>query len=151
MIAVLTKGIFGSFLHNIWIKIAIANLFFVIAFNTMGWIRIPQVYLNNMKLQSKSSLVLFGFLTGFTLSPCTMPVLAIVLAFSSQSSLLIGSLMLWVYSWGFFSILLLVALFGAEFKKKIPKSGPWLRKIEWALFILCLGIGEWFLLTSGGF
>ena len=147
----LSKGIFGSFLQSVWVKIAIANVFFMIALNTMGWFRLPQVYVNNLKVNSKGALVLYGFLTGFTMSPCTLPVLSLVLAFAAQNSLIVGASLLWVYAWGFFSLLFLVAIFGTNFKNKMPKSGPWLRKVEVVLFVLCFGIGEWFLIASGGF
>lgn len=150
IIAVLSKGIFGDVLQTVWLKIVIANVFFFIALNAMGWIHLPK-FSKQVKIHSKPSLIIFGILTGLTMSPCTLPVLAIVLAFASQTNIVIGGLLLWFYSWGFFLLLLLVAIFGKELMQKLPKSGPWLQKIEIGIALLCFSIGQWILLQSGGF
>lgn len=149
IIAVLGGGFFGSISQSLWVKILIANIFFLIALNTMGWIQLPQFHKNGKPTQSKWSLLGFGYFTGFSLSPCTLPALAVVLAFASQTNLVMGSILLWAYAWGFFTLLLLLGLFGLSFKNKLPKSGPWLRRIEWLLFVICMAIGEWILLSIG--
>lgn len=149
-IAVATGGIFGSFLQYPIIKIVIANIFFLLAFNSVGWLALPQKHMQKMNIGSPVSLIIFGFLTGLTMSPCTLPVMAIILAYASTQSLFNGMLLMWVYAWGFFSVLLLIALFGESAKTKLPKSGKWLNIIKWAMFALCLGVGQWFLMQAGG-
>ncbi|MBT5855727.1 hypothetical protein HOH87_03730 [bacterium] len=148
-VAVLSGSIFGSILQATWIKIVIANVFFYIAFSAKGWMRLPQVQFKHQSVNSVLSVVGIGFVTGATMSPCTLPVLAIVLAYASQQSLVMGMFLLWVYAMGFFIILMAIALFGASFKDRLPQSGPWLKRVETVLFILAMAIGEWFLMQAG--
>lgn len=150
-LSVLSGQLFGSILQNLWVKIFVGNIFLLIAFNTFGWIRLPQLNLQGKKIESRLSLLSLGIVTGLTLSPCTLPVLAIVLAYASTTSLMIGMLLLWAYAWGFFMILLLIGIFGNRFKNTLPKSGQWLNRVETALGLLCLGIGEYFIFQAGYF
>ncbi|MDA1354325.1 MAG: sulfite exporter TauE/SafE family protein [bacterium] len=149
-IAVASGGIFGSFLQYPWIKIAVANVFFLLAFNSVGWLTLPQKHIQKAKINSPFSLIIFGALTGLTMSPCTLPILAIILAYAATQSLINGMLLLWVYAWGFFAILLLIAFFGESAKTKLPKSGNWLSVTKWAMFALCFAVGQWFLMQAGG-
>lgn len=149
IVAVLSGGIFGSFFQTIWVKIFIANLFMLIGFNTMGWVRLPQVHFQRRQLHSMFSVFTLGFVSGFTLSPCTLPLLSVVLSFAAGKSVLMGAFLLWVYAWGFFTILLLLGLFGNRFRNRLPKSGNWLRGVELVLFLLCLAVAEYFLIQAG--
>lgn len=150
LIAVLTGSIFGSFNQNPWLRVLLANLFIVIGFNTMGWVKLPEVRAGGMqKANSMISIFILGILSGFTLSPCTLPVLSVVLVYASTKSILVGCLMLFLYAWGYNTILLLIGFFGNAFRARLPKSGGWLHMVEIAIFLLCLGIAEWLLVQAG--
>ena len=150
LIAVLTGSIFGSFNQNPWIRLVLANVFIIIGFNTMGWIKLPQFQANTQQpINSVASIFLLGLFSGFTLSPCTLPVLSVILLFAANKGLLMGALMLWCYAWGYNTLLLFIGLFGNTFRTKIPKSGNWLHTVEFVIFLLCLAIGEWLLIQAG--
>jgi len=151
LIAVMTGAIFGSFNQSPWMRVLLANLFLVIGLNTMGWVRLPEFRAGNLqKINSIASIFLLGIFSGFTLSPCTLPVLSVILVYAASKGLITGILMLFLYAWGYNTILLLIGFFGNAFRSRLPKNGSWLHIVEWIIFLLCLGIAEWLLFQAGG-
>ena len=150
LIAVLTGSIFGSFNQSPWLRVLLANLFLVIGLNTMGWVRFPEFRAGTkQRANSVASIFLLGIFAGFTLSPCTLPVLSVILVYAASKGLVTGVLMLFMYAWGYNTLLLLIGLFGNTFRSRLPKSGNWLHIVEVLIFLLCLGIAEWLLVQSG--
>lgn len=148
IIAVATNSMFGSVTQNIWFKIIIANIFIGIGLNTLGALRLPTFHMNTQANGSKLSIFSMGIAAGLSLSPCTLPVLAIVLQYASKTSLLIGSLLLWSYAWGFMTLLLLVSILGQNVMSRILKKRKFLKVMDWLLTIICFGVAEWILLNA---
>ncbi len=150
LIAILTGSIFGSFNQSPWLRILLANLFLVIGLNTMGWVKLPEIRAGSLhKVNSVTSIFLLGIFSGFTLSPCTLPVLSVILVYAASKGLATGVLMLFLYAWGYNTILLLIGFFGNAFRNRLPKNGNWLHGVEILIFILCLGIAEWLFVQAG--
>ncbi len=150
LIAVLTGSIFGSFNQNPWMRLILANVFIVIALNTMGWISLPSIRSGGaQKANSILSVFILGIVSGFSLSPCTLPVLSVILLYAANKGLLIGSLMLFLYAWGYNTLLLLIGFFGNSFRTILPKSGKWLHAYEIAVALMCLILAQWLIIQAG--
>lgn len=149
IISVLTQSIFGSVTQHILFKIIMANLFILIGLNTLGAISMPQFILPNRDSSSYIGLYFMGIAAGATLSPCTIPILAIVLTFAAQTNLYLGSLMMFMYSWGFMTLILLLTVFGNSTFNRFLKNRNHLHLMDKLLALLCFIVAEWILINIG--
>lgn len=94
-------------------------------------IRIPVLHMKNV--HSKSGwfgALLIGFIAGLILSPCTAPVLFILLGFvATTRQAFYGGLLMFLFAFGMGTLLILVGTF-AGFVKTLPKSGEWMNTIK---------------------
>ena len=81
--------------------------------------------------------------------PCTTPVLGSLLAYTASSqSLVMGGLLLFVFSLGMGALLLGVGTF-SSFLASIPRSGVWMVKIKKAMGLLMLAMAQYFFIKAG--
>jgi cytochrome c-type biogenesis protein len=148
VVAILTRSMFGALTQHILFKIVVANLFILLGLNTLGVVYIPQFNMGSKPTQSYVGLFSMGLAAGLSLSPCTLPILAIVLHFAAQTSLLIGSIMMWVYACGFMTIIILLSIFGSKAFSSLLKKRGFLPLMDKVLAILCFAVAEWMLLGA---
>ncbi len=149
VVAVLSQSIFGAITQHILFKIFAANLFIFIGLSTLGVVSLPQINFGKKNYQSLWGLFFVGMTTGLSLSPCTLTILVVILGFAARTSLLVGSLMMWMYAWGFMTLILLLTVFGRKGLDKILSNKRYTHIMDKVLAILCFGVAEWLLLMAG--
>lgn len=89
-----------------------------------------------------------GLSSGFLLGPCTAPVLAVILGVvAAKQNLLFGGSLLFVFSFGVGTLLLLVGTF-TGILAGLPKSGIWMVRVKRASGIVMLAAGAYFLYSA---
>lgn len=149
IIAVLTHSMFGALTQNFLFRIVMANIFILIGLNSLGAIHIRFFQFHSKNTQSYLGVFVMGASAGLTLSPCTLPILAIVLSIASTQSLVLGAAMMWSYAWGVMSLILVALFFGKQVFSKWFSSKRWLKYMDTVLAVLCFAVAEWILVTSG--
>ncbi len=153
IIAATSGLIFGALSTNPWLYFLVGNSCLIFGAWMLDWIRLPHVGLfkNHRWSKNKSYLTVFliGSASGLVAAPCTAPVLALLLGYvASTGNIIQGGLMLFSFSYGMGSILILLGTF-AGFANTIPKPGVWMIRIKQTLAMLMILGGEYFLIKMG--
>jgi thiol:disulfide interchange protein DsbD len=91
---------------------------------------------------------LVGLTSGFLLGPCTAPVLAVILAVvAARQSVLLGGSLLFVFSLGVGTLLILVGTFTGVLAG-MPKSGSWMVAVKRISGVVMLAAGAYFLYSA---
>jgi cytochrome c-type biogenesis protein len=91
---------------------------------------------------------MIGVTSGFILGPCTAPVLAVILGVvAARQSIFFGGSLLFVFSLGVGSLLVLVGTF-AGILASLPKSGAWMTGVKKLSGIVMLAAGAYFLYSA---
>jgi thiol:disulfide interchange protein DsbD len=91
---------------------------------------------------------LVGATSGLVLGPCTTPVLAVVLGVvATKQNMLFGGSLLFVFSLGMGSLLMLVGTFTGLIAS-MPKSGAWMNAVKKFSGIVMLAVGAYFLYSA---
>jgi len=155
-IASLTGMMFGQIQSSPWTYLIVGNIILLLGLSMLGLyeLRLPQfLQRKGTKKRKKgfSGAFLLGLTSGFIAAPCTAPVLGVILAYvASQQNLLFGTLLLFVYSLGMGTLLIVLGTF-AGFLTSLPKSGKWMVLIRNGLGWLMLAMAEYFLIQAGRF
>jgi len=89
-----------------------------------------------------------GLTSGFVLGPCAAPVLIGILGIvAAGQSVLFGGSLLFVFSLGVGTLLLLVGTF-AGILTGLPKSGPWMVAVQRSSGVVMLAVGAYFLYSA---
>jgi len=89
-----------------------------------------------------------GVTSGFILGPCTAPVLAVILGVvAARQNVFFGGSLLFVFSLGVGSLLVLVGTF-AGILASLPKSGAWMTGVKKLSGIVMLAAGAYFLYSA---
>lgn len=89
-----------------------------------------------------------GLTSGFLLGPCTAPVLAVILGVvAAERSVLFGGTLLFVFSFGVGSLLILVGTF-TGILAGLPKSGAWMAAVKKGSGTVMLAVGIYFLYSA---
>lgn len=92
---------------------------------------------------------LFGASSGLIASPCTTPVLTVILSFiATERSVLFGTALMMAFAMGLGTILIAVGTFTGALKL-LPRSGKWLHSIKLVAGFLILGLGQYFIFKAG--
>ncbi len=149
--ASLTGIFFGRIATDPWTLFIFGNICFLLAFWMMEWINIPG-FSSSRGVQKRGYLgsFLIGILSGLVIAPCTSPVLAGLLIYIANSrDVLLGGLMLFTFSLGMTTLLLLIGTFSG-IAKQLPRPGKWMVWIKRGLALLLFGYGEYFIIKAGG-
>jgi thiol:disulfide interchange protein DsbD len=93
--------------------------------------------------------LLLGAVSGIVIGPCTAPVLAVILGYvATQTNLIFGISLLFVFSLGMGTLLIIVGTFTGLITA-LPRSGNWMNKINRVFGLVLIGAGEYFLYTAG--
>lgn len=111
----------------------------------------PLVLAMNRRIQRRGliSAFLVGAVSGVVIGPCTTPVLGVVLTFvGAHHDPVFGFTLMFTFALGMGLLLLLAGTF-AGLLSALPRSGPWMVRIQrtfgWGMVIL----GEYFLVNAG--
>lgn len=90
-----------------------------------------------------------GFASGFVAGPCTAPVLAALLGYAAtQGNPVFGFLLLFVFSFGLGTLLILVGTF-SSILGAIPKSGVWMARMKTLMGLVMLATADYFIYRAG--
>jgi len=93
--------------------------------------------------------LVIGIFSGLVATPCTAPVLGVILAFvAAKQNLFFGISLLFVFALGMGLLLVLVGT-SAGALAGLPKSGKWMVFIKKAFGVVLIAIGEYFLVLTG--
>ncbi|MCP4134395.1 MAG: cytochrome C biogenesis protein [bacterium] len=92
---------------------------------------------------------LIGMASGLVVAPCTAPSLGMLLAYvSTTQNLLMGALLLFVFSLGMGTLLVVVGTFSGALSV-LPKSGQWMVRIKKGMAVVMILMGEYFIFKAG--
>lgn len=91
---------------------------------------------------------MIGLTSGFLLGPCTAPVLAVILGVvAAKQSVFFGGSLLFVFSFGVGTLLVLVGAF-TGLLAGLPKSGAWMAAVKKVSGVVMLAAGAYFLYSA---
>ena len=152
--AALTGRLFGVGLTNPVVYFLVGNFWILLALSMLGVFSLPNIKLfsgPNKSPDSHGMLSAFivGLLAGLVVSPCTAPVLAVILAHvAAKKDLVYGCSLLFTYAFGMGAVLIALGAF-TGLLVSMPKAGPWLEKIKKGFGWILLFGGEYFLIMAG--
>ncbi|MEW5945545.1 MAG: cytochrome c biogenesis protein CcdA [bacterium] len=152
--AALTGRLFGSAAASPWALFLVANVCVLMGLNMLEVFELPLPgFLRGADPVKKrgtfAAAFAVGLLAGLVASPCTAPVLLVLLAFvAERRNLVFGVSALFAFALGMGLLLIVVGTSSAALAS-LPKSGGWTVKVKktfgWAL----IAIGEYFLVRTG--
>lgn len=150
--AMLSGKAFGQFQNQPLVYLAVANLLIVFALVMLDVIPLPNFGLTVPHPPDKRNfLTIFaaGLVSGVVVGPCTAPILGTLLLYvASKQNLWHGVSLLFVFSYGVGTSLILVGTF-SSLLARLPKSGIWLLRVKQASGALLLLAAEYFLIQAG--
>ncbi|MEJ5299439.1 MAG: cytochrome c biogenesis protein CcdA [Thermodesulforhabdaceae bacterium] len=153
VVAILSGKVFGFWAGSKWLYIFVGNVCLVAAFVMLEWIKLPNFF--NRSLVSVSSreglsgAFFMGAASALVMGPCTTPIFGAVLSAATVSeNPLQGMLIIFSFSLG---IGLPILVFGTftGFMASLPKSGPWLVKVQKICGIVMLALAQYFFVKAG--
>lgn len=151
VLAALTGNLFGNALSNKYVLIGMVLLFFTMALSMWGVfeLQVPAFIRNKFGVgqtrQGYFGVFMMGLFAGIVASPCVGPVLVSILSYvSTTKNAALGFGLLFTYAIGLGLIFIAIGLFG-QFLSLLPRSGAWMNKIKFALGLLMLLTGIYYL------
>jgi cytochrome c-type biogenesis protein len=148
--AAATGRFFGTINTSPWTFLVVGNIILLLGLGMLDVIRMPSL-VPKMGANAKGAPGVFivGMVSGLVAGPCTAPVLGSLLAYvASTGDLLLGASLLFVFSFGMGTILLVIGTFSGILTS-IPRSGNWMVIIKKVMGFLMIGLAEYFLIRSG--
>lgn len=152
--AALSGRIFGQATTSPWTYLLVGNICLFLGLSILGvfHVPIPKFLMGHrMPTQRKGILPSFlvGLSSGLVVGPCTAPILAVLLAYvGSKGNIIFGFTLLFTFAMGMGMLLLLIGTF-AGIMARLPRSGPWLTRIEKFMGWTLIFVGEYFIFTAG--
>ena len=151
LFASLTGRIFGSWIANPLIDIAVGGIivFFGISLTGAVKLRLPN-FIKFRRIEGRGYLTSFflGITSALVVTPCTTPILGTILAhIAGKKNAAYGTVLLFVYSLGIGFIFMLAGTF-SSLLSSLPKCGKWMVWVQrvCALILIILGI---YFITDG--
>jgi cytochrome c-type biogenesis protein len=154
VVAVATGSLFGSVSANPWVLFAVANICILFGLSMLDVFALNIPLLNRLQASrpkggSLLGVFALGVVFGLVASPCTAPVLGVLLAFvATTHSYVYGSSLMFTYAMGVGLLLVLVGT-GAGLLQRMPKAGVWMERVKRVFGWLMLAMGEYFLIQMG--
>jgi len=148
--AAATGRFFGSINSSPWTFLVVGNIFLLFGLGMLDVMQLPTFAgkFTNKRL-GIAGIFLAGISSALVAGPCTTPVLGSLLAYTASSqSLIMGGLLLFVFSLGMGALLLGVGTF-SSFLASIPRSGAWMVKIKKTMGLLMLAMAQYFFIKAG--
>jgi cytochrome c-type biogenesis protein len=153
LFAAMTGKLFGSVQSSPWTQGLLGLLFVFMALAMLDVFQISLEQYLPRSVTSRRNSGLFGsFVIGVTsgliLGPCTTPVLAVILGVvAARQDALFGASLLFVFSLGMGTLLILVGTF-TGLLAGLPKSGAWMINVKKISGVVMLAIGLYFLYSA---
>jgi len=155
-VAALSGKLFGQMQTSPWTYLIMANLCIFMGLAMLDVFTIslpvPQKLLRWTDGSNKKgffSSFLIGAASGTIMSPCTAPILGVLLGYVAlRNNLMLGISLLFVFAFGMGTLLIIAGTF-AGFIAALPRSGSWMAKIPRVFGLILIGAGEYFLYTAG--
>jgi thiol:disulfide interchange protein DsbD len=154
MLAVATGSLFGSLSSNPWVLLVIANICILFGLSMLDVFMINIPFLSSLSGAKPKGGGFFGvfalgILFGLVASPCTAPVLGVILAFVATShSYIFGASLLFTYAIGVGLLLIVIGTFAGALSH-LPKSGKWMIAVKKIFGYIMIAMGEYFLIQMG--
>jgi thiol:disulfide interchange protein DsbD len=148
--AAATGRFFGSINSSPWTFLVVGTVFLLFGLGMLDVVQLPTFAgkFTNKRL-GVAGIFLAGVSSALVAGPCTTPVLGSLLAYTASSqSLIMGGLLLFVFSLGMGALLLGVGTF-SSFLASIPRSGVWMVKIKKTMGLLMLAMAQYFFIKAG--
>lgn len=155
-IAGLTGSFFGALQTNPWMNIIMANIFILMGLSMLDvfFLPLPNIFRSQLftpKRRGYVGALLLGIASGLIMSPCSAPVLAVLLSYvAAKQNIILGMSLLFVFAFGMGTLLIILGTF-TGLLASIPRSGPWLVRIQKSLGVIFIAMGEYFLVHAGTF
>ena len=150
VLAALTGAIFGQALQNKWVVGSLVGLFVLMALSMWGAfeLQVPAFIRNRFgtgKSKGYTGAFFMGMVAGIVASPCVGPVLVSILSFvSTTQNAVLGFSLLFTYAIGLGLIFIAIG-FSSNILKKLPRSGPWMEFIKFALGLMMICVALYYL------
>jgi cytochrome c-type biogenesis protein len=148
--AAATGRFFGSINSSPWTFLVVGNVLLLFGLGMLDVMQLPTFAgkFTNKRL-GIAGIFLAGVSSALVAGPCTTPVLGSLLAYTASSqSLIMGGLLLFVFSLGMGALLLGVGTF-SSFLASMPRSGAWMVKIKKTMGLLMLAMAQYFFIKAG--
>ncbi len=145
-----TGRFFGTINSSPWVYLLVGNLVLVFALGMLDVFSLPTFAGRfGARQRGLGGIFLAGVGSALVAGPCTTPVLGTLLAYTAASkNLILGGLLLFVFSLGMGALLLGVGTF-SSFLASMPRSGAWMEKIKKGLGVLMLLLAQYFFVKAG--
>lgn len=154
--AALSGRIFGQMQTTPWTYFIMANLCLVMGLSMLEVFHIalpvPKKFIQLNGQNDKKGFLdsfLIGAVSGVVISPCTAPVLAVLLGYVAvKTNFLLGMSLLFVFAFGMGTLLIIAGTFAGVIAA-LPRSGAWMTKIKFISGLILIGAAEYFLYIAG--
>jgi cytochrome c-type biogenesis protein len=150
LFAAATGRFFGAINSSPWTFLIVGNVILFFGLGMLDVFRLPTFagHFISRRL-GVTGIFLAGISSALVAGPCTTPVLGSLLVYTASSqSLIMGGLLLFVFSLGMGTLLLGVGTF-SSFLASIPRSGSWMVTIKKTMGLLMLGMAQYFFIKAG--
>lgn len=149
----LTGRVFGAFIQNSHGLIILGGILSFSALNVLDVISIDFRFFSRRFYQtssSSSSCFILGLSSGFIAAPCTTPFLASILAYIAHNqSLGVGFALMFSFSLGLGTLLLVVSFLTGLGVQRLPPSGRWMRFLKIVSGLILLAFADYFIYRAG--
>jgi cytochrome c-type biogenesis protein len=150
LFAAATGRFFGTINSSPWTFLIVGNVILLFGLGMLDVFRLPAFTGRFTSRRLGMTGIFFaGISSALVAGPCTTPVLGSLLVYTASSqSLIMGGLLLFVFSLGMGTLLLGVGTF-SSYLTSIPRSGPWMVTIKKAMGLLMLAMAQYFFIKAG--
>ena len=153
MVAAMTGSLFGGIASTPWARIAVANVFIFLGLNILDVFPLPlfsgQGGSSGSDRQGFLGAFTLGAASGVVASPCTAPVLGVVLTYvTTTQDVLRGGALLSAFIPRLGLLLLIVGTFSGVLAA-LPKPGNWMNHLKKGLGLIMILLGEYYLILAG--
>jgi len=151
MFAALTGRFFGTINTSPWTYLLVGNIILLLSLVMLEVVNLP-TFLSapgTGPVRGPVGVFVVGMSSGLVAGPCTAPVLGTLLAYvAAGGGVLRGGVLLFVFSLGMGTLLLLVGTFSGALAS-LPRSGEWMVAIKKVLGLVMLLLAEYFFIQAG--
>ncbi len=152
VVAAVSGKMFGQISSSFWAQFIVANIMILLGLSMLDVFKLPLYSVQSAEGKEKKGIIgafLVGMASGLVASPCTAPVLGVILTYvASTQNVLQGGTLLFTFSLGMGFVLLLAGTFSGLLTS-LPKPGAWMQQVKKVLGLAMIGLGEYFLLRAG--
>lgn len=152
LIAALSGSFFGEIQSSFWANFIVGNICLLFALSMFDLFSIQIPFLSRLQPKQGEGLwgaFFLGAVSGLVASPCTAPILGVILTFvATKQSIVYGAVLLFSFAIGMGLLLIVIGTF-TGLLTALPKSGAWMVRIKKVFGFILLAIAEYFLIQAG--